>query len=116
MHHHSCFSVEFPNYSTESDSGISGTTDEDVNNAADGGDHDDMEITSNDITENSIVAEKDKTLYSSMYAFASSSSAAAAASTASPALSARSYNDLRLNWCIIINCFVIIIVHKCHIK
>uniref|UniRef100_A0A1I8M2V0 Uncharacterized protein n=1 Tax=Musca domestica TaxID=7370 RepID=A0A1I8M2V0_MUSDO len=108
--------VEFPNYSTESDSGISGTTDEDLNNAADGGDHDDMEITSNDITENSIVAEKDKTLYSSMYAFASSSSAAAAASTASPALSARSYNDLRLNWCIIINCFVIIIVHKCHIK
>ncbi|XP_073812116.1 wrapper [Musca autumnalis] len=112
--------VEFPNYSTESDSGISGTTDDDddglandannvLKSGATDGDHD-MEITSNDITERSIVAEKDKTLYSSMYAFSSSSSA----STASSALSARSsYCDLILNWCTI-NCFVIIIVHKCH--
>ncbi|XP_061390259.1 neogenin [Musca vetustissima] len=74
--------VEFPNYSTESDSGISGTDageledrNDDLANDANG----DMEITSNDITENSIVVEKDKTLYSSMYAFSSSAASSAMA-------------------------------------
>lgn len=121
-------SVEFPNYSTESDKygvggGISGADDlandakvddvdvNDVDNDDDGSDHNDVGdsngqiTTTNDITENSLVAEKDKILYSSMYVFSSAS-----------AMAARSnYYDLILNWCIIPS-FVIIIVHKFHIK
>uniref|UniRef100_A0A1I8PCA4 Uncharacterized protein n=1 Tax=Stomoxys calcitrans TaxID=35570 RepID=A0A1I8PCA4_STOCA len=100
--------VEFPNYSTESDR--YGANDDLANG---GDDINGGEITHNDITENSIVAEKDKTLYSSMYAFSSSSSSSSA--SVSAASLARSNYDLILNWCTI-NAFVIIIVQKFRIK
>lgn len=111
------FSVEFPNYSTEADR--YGITDDLAANDANGGDvrggagvavgdvdgdgvidanHDGItEITSNDITEQPLVADKDKTLYSSMYVFSSA---------------CRSSGDLILNWWIINAAFAIIIVHK----